>query len=48
MSQREAILERAYGNIPKEIGFVFNIEFIPTWRGFKYYFYKLKRKITGR
>ena len=37
-------LQKAYGNVPKEVGFTANFDFI-TWRGFKYYWYKLLRKV---
>jgi hypothetical protein len=45
MSQKDTI-EKAYGSIPKEVGY--NIEFfeIPTIRGVKYYFHKLVRFFT--
>jgi hypothetical protein len=43
---REEIINRAYGNMPKEVGFAGNWDFIPTWRGVKYYWHKLVRKVT--
>ena len=46
MSKQDDIIARAYGNVPKEVGFNFDISFIPTWRGIKYYWYKLIRKAT--
>ena len=39
-------LEKAYGNIPKEP--LLNIEFELPFRGLKYYWLKLVRKIQGR
>ena len=45
MSSKE-IINRAYGNMPKEVGLVGNWDFIPTWRGVKYYWHKLVRKVT--
>ena len=39
-------LEKAYGNVPKEIGFSIVWDFLPTFRGIKYYWHKLIRKIT--
>ncbi len=40
-------LDKAYGSIPKEP--MLNIDFdIPTFRGFKFYWLKLVRKIKGR
>jgi hypothetical protein len=39
-------INKAYGNVPKEVGFFWDMDFIPTWRGFKYYWYKLLRKVT--
>ena len=46
MSKQEDTLNKAYGNMPKEVGFNGSWEFIPTWRGLKYYWYKLVRKVT--
>jgi hypothetical protein len=46
MSKRDETLQRAYGNMPKEVGFASNWDFIPAWRGVKYYWHKLIRKIT--
>jgi hypothetical protein len=46
MTQKETI-NRAYGSIPKEVNA--NWEFfndLPGWRGVKYYWYKLIRKVT--
>ena len=42
------ILDRAYGNVPKEPtpSFFDFTDLIPTWRGIKYYWIKLIRKIT--
>jgi hypothetical protein len=45
MTQKE-ILERAYGNIPKEPIIVFQLDWIPTIRGVKYYWLRFKRLIT--
>jgi hypothetical protein len=45
MSSKET-LDRAYGNMPKEVGYSFNLEFLPAWRGIKYYWYMLIRKVT--
>jgi len=42
----EDTINRAYGNMPREVGFTHNWDFIPTWRGMKYYWHKLIRKIT--
>ena len=38
-------IEKAYGNIPKEVVPVLNFD-ISIFRGVKYYWYKLIRKIT--
>ena len=46
MSKQEEIIQRAYGNMPKEVGYTFDLDFVPGWRGFKYYWYKLIRKVT--
>ena len=46
MAQKE-ILNKAYGNIPKEVGYTFDImSCLPTFRGIKYYYYILIRKVT--
>ena len=45
MSSKET-LDKAYGNMPREVGFSVDWGFIPTWRGVKYYWYKLIRKVT--
>ena len=42
----EDIINRAYSNMPKEVGYTMDWNFIPTWRGLKYYWYKLVRKAT--
>jgi len=45
MSTPKETIDKAYGNMPKEVGY--NVDWnIPTWRGIKYYWYKLVRKIT--
>ena len=46
MSKQEDVINRAYSNMPKEVGFSVDWEFIPGWRGIKYYWYKLIRKAT--
>jgi hypothetical protein len=46
MSSKET-LDKAYGNVPKEVGFSDSLfDWLPTPRGIKYYWYKLKRFIT--
>jgi hypothetical protein len=46
MSAKETI-EKAYGNVPKEVGFNNGLfDWLPTPRGIKYYWYKLKRFCT--
>ena len=46
MTQKDT-LNKAYGNVPKEIGWNFDImDCLPTIRGVKYYYYKLIRKVT--
>ena len=44
MSPKET-LEKAYGSIPKEVG-VYHDWGVPTWRGIKYYWHSLVRKLT--
>jgi hypothetical protein len=39
-------LEKAYGNVPKEPQIVVDLTWFPTWRGIKYYWHKLIRKVT--
>ena len=46
MSKQEDVINKAYGNMPKEVGYTFDLDFVPGWRGFKYYWYKLIRKVT--
>jgi hypothetical protein len=46
MSKQEDTLNKAYGNVPREVGYAIDWSFIPTWRGVKYYWYKLVRKVT--
>ena len=45
MSVKET-LERAYGNVPKEPMVMFDLNWIPTPRGIKYYWIKLIRSFT--
>jgi hypothetical protein len=40
MSKTDEVLQKAYGNMPKEVGFTHSWDFIPTWRGIKYYWLK--------
>ena len=45
MSQRETI-DRAYGSIPNEVTPQLDLDWIPMWRGIRYYWYTFVRKIT--
>ena len=45
MNSKE-VLDRAYSNIPREIGVNYTWEFIPAWRGMRYYYLKVKRFFT--
>ena len=45
MTQKE-VIEKAYGSIPNEVGFSFELNWFPAIRGIKYYWYKLIRRIT--
>jgi len=46
MSSKETF-DKAYGNMPKEIGYTSDMfTWLPNWRGVKYYWYKLIRKVT--
>lgn len=44
MKPKETI-EKAYASIPKDIGFVIDTSWIPTYRGLKYYWLILLRKV---
>jgi len=45
MTQKE-IIDRAYGHIPKEISMnTDNFSWVPSYRGVKYYWYVLIRKL---
>jgi hypothetical protein len=46
MSKQEDTIQKAYGNMSREVGFNVDWEFIPGWRGIKYYWYKLIRRVT--
>jgi hypothetical protein len=46
MSKQKDTLDKAYGNMPKEVGYFMDWDMLPTWRGIKYYWYKLIRKVT--
>ena len=47
MSKQDDVLQRAYGSMPKEVGYTIDFfSWVPTWRGVKYYWYVLVRKIT--
>jgi hypothetical protein len=47
MSKQEEVLQKAYGNMPKEVGFSDNLfDWLPTIRGIKYYWIKyIVRKV---
>lgn len=45
MSSKETI-DKAYGNMPKEVGINLDINWMPTRRGFKFYWLKLVRAFT--
>jgi hypothetical protein len=45
MSKSKDIINRAYGNISKEVTPIIEINLFPTWRGIKYYYIMLKRKL---
>jgi hypothetical protein len=46
MTKREDTLNKTYGNIPKEVGFSDIFDWVPTYRGVKYYWHKLVRSFT--
>ena len=39
-------LEKAYGHIPKDVGFNIDLTWVPTTRGVKYYWLRLVRIFT--
>ena len=47
MSKSKDVIDRAYGNFPKEVTPIieFNFNLFPAWRGIKYYYIMLKRKL---
>jgi len=45
MSKSEDVINKAYGNFSKEVAPVISFD-ITIFRGFKYYWYKLIRKVT--
>jgi hypothetical protein len=47
MSSKDTI-EKAFGNIPKEVTPSLEFEFLPTFRGIKYYWLRLVRRTIGR
>jgi hypothetical protein len=46
MSKQEDVINRAYCNVPKEVGFSGNWDVLPSWRGIRYYWLKLIRKLS--
>jgi len=48
MSKQDDVLKRAYGNVPKEVGYNMTWDFLPSLRGVRYYWHKLIRKLQGR
>jgi len=46
MSTPKETIDKAYGNMPREVGVNLDWDIVPGWRGFKYYWYKLIRKVT--
>jgi hypothetical protein len=44
MKPKETI-EKAYSGIPKNVGFVMDTSWIPTYRGIKYYWVLVLRKV---
>ncbi len=45
MSKSEDVINRAYGHIVKEVNPAISFDIL-VFRGFKYYWYKLIRKVT--
>jgi hypothetical protein len=46
MSKQEDTLDKAYGHIPKEVAPGDIFDWVPTYRGLRYYWYKVLRSIT--
>ena len=46
MSKRQETFERAYGNVPKEVSSEGLWDWIPSFRGVKYFYHKIRRYIT--
>jgi len=46
MSKQDEVLQKAYGNVPREVGYWYDWNMLPTLRGVRYYWHKLIRKIT--
>jgi hypothetical protein len=46
MKKTEEVLQKAYGNVPKEVGFTSNIFDFLELRGVKYYLLRIKRFFT--
>jgi hypothetical protein len=46
MSKQEDVINKAYSNVPREVGYAIDWTFLPSWRGVKYYWHKLIRKVT--
>ena len=43
---RKDVIDKAYGNIPKEVSPYYNFDIIP-FRGIRYYWIVLKRKLKA-
>jgi hypothetical protein len=46
MSKQEDTIQKAYGNMPREVGLNVDWLVLPGWRGIRYYWYKLIRRVT--
>ncbi len=46
MPKTDETIKKAYGNIPKEIGLYIDFSIVPVYRGVKYHFLTLVRKLT--
>jgi len=44
MEEKQSVINRAYGHIAREVNLSFDLNFLPTFRGVKYYWYVLVRK----
>ena len=47
MTRQQTVIERAYSNIPREVGIAVDWDIL-GWRGLRYYWLCAIRKVKGR